>query len=73
MGIRASYLLTGGIMTVLGLVLARFLTGILGALALSVLGFILAVGAFMLKAGLALLVVWLLVRLARGRRRAAEA
>lgn len=71
MGIRASYLLTGGIMTVLGLVLARFLSGILGALALSVLGFILAVGAFMLKAGLVLLVVWLLVRLARGRRRAA--
>jgi hypothetical protein len=68
-GIRASYWLTGGIMTVLGLALARFLSGVLGALALSALGLVLAVGAFLLKAVLVLLVAWLLLRMVRWRRR----
>lgn len=68
-GIQASYWLTGGIMTVLGLALAKIILGLLGGVALSVGAFLLAAGAFLFKATLALLVVWLVVRLGRRRRR----
>lgn len=63
-GIRASYWVTGGILTVLGLAVARILLGFLGGVAL-------AVGAFLLKAGLvlaAILVIALVLRAVRGRR-----
>lgn len=67
MGIQASYWLTGGIMTVLGLAVVRLLLGFLGGVAL-------AVGAFLLKAALmvflvtvVLLTVWLVLRMARRR------
>ncbi len=73
MGIRASYLATGGILTVLGLLLGRFLLGLLGGVVASVGGVLLAAGAFLLKAALALLFVWVVLRLVKGRRRRAEA
>lgn len=65
MGIRASYWATGGILTVLGLVLGRFLLGLLGGILGSAGAFLLAAGAFLLKATLALLVLWLAFRLVR--------
>lgn len=73
MGIRASYWATGGILTVLGLALARFLFPLLA-------GFVVAVGALLLKAVLVLvaaLLAVLVIALARSaarrrRRRAAE-
>lgn len=67
-GIQASYWLTGGIMTVLGLAVARLLLGLLGGAAL-------AAGAFLLKAALtvflatvALFMVWLVLRMVRRQR-----
>lgn len=68
MGIRASYLATGGILTVLGLIVGRFLLGLLGGLAASVGAFLLAAGVFLLKATVALLFLWAVLRLVRGRR-----
>ena len=71
MGIRASYWATGGILTVLGLALAQLLLPVLA-------GILLAVGAFVLKAGLVLvailggLLVLTLVRRSARRRRTAE-
>jgi membrane protein implicated in regulation of membrane protease activity len=65
MGMRASYLATGGILTVLGLILGRFLLGLLGGLAASVGGILLAAGAFLVKATVALLILWLVLRFAR--------
>lgn len=64
MGIRASYWLTGGILTVLGLALGKILLGFLAAIALTV-------GAVLLKAVIVVTVlfaIWLALRLARGRR-----
>ncbi len=69
MGIRASYLMTGGIMTLLGLALARFLTGLLGPLAVSAVAFLIGAVAFLLKAALVLMAVLLVVFLVRRRRR----
>lgn len=68
MGIQASYWLTGSILTVLGLAVARIILGFIGGVAL-------AVGAFLLKAAMTvflvtvvLLMVWLALRMARRRR-----
>lgn len=69
MGIRASYWLTGGIMTVVGVALAQLITGFLGAVAVSIGGFLLAAALFMFKAALLLIAIWVVVRLARRRRR----
>lgn len=69
MGIRASYWLTGGILTVLGLALAKVVLGFFGAL-------VVTVGAVVLKVGLIALVlvaIWLFLRLARRRRPPVEA
>lgn len=73
MGIRASYLATGGILTVLGLLLGRLLLGLLGGVLASLGAFLLAAGAFVLKAAVALLFLWAVLRLVRGRRREADA
>lgn len=73
MGIRASYLATGGILTILGLLLGRFLLGLLGGVLASVGAFMLAAGAFLLKAAVALLFLWVVLRLVKGRRREADA
>jgi membrane protein implicated in regulation of membrane protease activity len=73
MGIRASYLATGGILTVLSLLLGRFLLGLLGGVLTSVGALLLAAGAFLFKAAVALLFLWAVVRLVRGRRREADA
>ena len=73
MGIHASYLATGGILTVLGLLLGRFLLGLLGGALASMGAFLLAAGAFLFKAAVALLFLWVVLRLVRGRRRKADA
>lgn len=73
MGARASYLATGGILTVLGLLFGRFLLGLLGGVLASVGAFLLAAGAFLLKAMVALLFLWVVLRLIRGRQRRADA
>lgn len=72
MGIQASYWLTGSILTVLGLAVARLLLGVLGGVAL-------AVGAFLLKAAITvslvmavLMMTWLVLRMARRRRAGAR-
>ena len=62
MGIRASYWVTGGILTVLGLAIGKVVLGFLAGVAL-------AIGAVLLKVGLvvlALFVIWLMFRKARG-------
>ena len=73
MGIRASYWVTGGIMTVLGVALANVILGFLGAAAVTVGGVLMGVLAFFFKAALVLLAVWVVARLVRGRRRRREA
>lgn len=75
MGIRASYFVTGGIMTVLGLVLAKLLGGFLATLGASLGvaagGLLLGAALFAVKAVLVLVGVGLLILfLRRGRRRA---
>lgn len=67
MGIQASYWLTGSIMTILGLAVARIILGFLGGVAL-------VVGTFLMKAAitvflvtLAVFGIWLVLRLARRR------
>ncbi len=68
-GIRASYWATGGILTLLGLAVARIILGFLGGVAVSVGAALVAAGAFLFKAALILLALWLVLRLVRGRRR----
>lgn len=73
MGARASYLATGGILTVLGLLLGKFLLGLLGGVLASAGGFLLAAGAFLLKATIVLLCLGAVVWLVRRRRGKAQA
>lgn len=72
MGIRLSYLATGGILTILGLLLGRFLLGLLGGVLGSVGAFLLTAGAFLLKALLVLLALWLVLRVLRRRQRESD-
>lgn len=69
MGIQASYWLTGGIMTVLGLAVARLLLGLLGGVALTVGAFLLKAAVMVVLVTVALLMAWLGLRRARGRGR----
>ena len=69
MGVRGSYWLTGGIMTVAGLILARLLAGVLGTIAATAGAFVLAAAALLLKAAIILVMVSLAVFLIRRRRR----
>lgn len=67
MGIQASYWLTGGIMTVLGLAVARLLLGFLGGVALAVAAFLLKAALMVFLVTVVLLTVWLVLRMARRR------
>lgn len=72
MGIQASYWATGGIMTVLALIVGRWVLGVLGAVALGAGGLLLAALAFLVKVTLLLLAGWVLVWLVRRSRAAAD-
>jgi uncharacterized membrane protein YhaH (DUF805 family) len=69
MGVRASYWMTGGILTLLGLVLARLLAGVLATITAAAGGFLLAAAAFLFKAFMLVGAVWLVLRVAKRRRR----
>lgn len=77
MGIRASYFVTGGIMTVLGLAFAKLLGAILATLGASlgaaIGGVLLAAALFAFKTFLVLLGVGLLLFFLRRRRRPNDA
>jgi hypothetical protein len=72
-GIRGSYWLTGGIMTLLGVILARFLAGVLATVAASAGAFLLAAAAFLLKATLVVVGISVLIFLALRGRKARQA
>jgi hypothetical protein len=69
-GIQASYWATGGIMTVMALIVGRWVLGLLGAAAVGLGGLLLATMAFLLKAALVLMAVGVLVLVIRRRRTA---
>ena len=69
MGVRASYWMTGGILTLLGLVLARLLAGVLATITAAAGGFLLTAAAFLFKAFMLVGAVWLVVRILKRRRR----